>query len=110
MLNDPQGALADYNQAIALNPSDAEAYNSRGVLKYQILKDDRGALADFDRAIAVAHNYADAYQSRAILKYEQLNDRAGGIADLQEAARLAAVQGNTKDLNSVVNKLKSWGF
>jgi Flp pilus assembly protein TadD len=42
--------LADYNQAIQINPNDAEAYNNRGVIYYN-LKDYAKALADYNQAI-----------------------------------------------------------
>ena len=49
-MNDSQGALADYNQAIALNPILSEAYNDRGVLKQEKLKDRAGAIEDLRQA------------------------------------------------------------
>lgn len=50
-LNDVQGALADYNQAIALNPNDAQAYNNRGILKNDRLNDIQGAISDMQQAL-----------------------------------------------------------
>ena len=32
-LGNHKDAIADYNQAIALNPQNAEAYNNRGIVK-----------------------------------------------------------------------------
>jgi hypothetical protein len=43
--NDPQGALADYNQAIKLDTNYAIAYDRRGVLKENKLNDSQGALS-----------------------------------------------------------------
>ena len=57
---DNQGALADYNRAIQLNPRYALAYVNRGVIR-SALRDSRGASADFDRAIEIDPNYAQAY-------------------------------------------------
>ena len=44
------GAIADYNQAIKINPNYALAYNNRGNIK-RTKGDIDGAIADFDRAI-----------------------------------------------------------
>ena len=44
-----QRAEADFNQAIALNPDEAEAYINRGILHY-ILKDSQSAIADLRTA------------------------------------------------------------
>ena len=47
---DQQGAMADYNQAIEIDPWLAEGYNGRGVLKVA-MQDYDGAIADYDIAI-----------------------------------------------------------
>jgi tetratricopeptide (TPR) repeat protein len=43
------GAIADYDQAIRLNPNDAAAYLGRGGTRY-LLGDKQGAIADFQKA------------------------------------------------------------
>jgi tetratricopeptide (TPR) repeat protein len=69
-----QGALSDYNQAIFLNPKDADGYNNR-----------------------------------AFLKYTKLKDRMGAIQDLRQAALLYREQGNTQNLQKIINILQQLG-
>jgi tetratricopeptide (TPR) repeat protein len=53
---DKQGALADYNQAIQLNPNYALAHVNRGVAR-SALGDRQGAIVDFEPIIiAVRQN------------------------------------------------------
>jgi tetratricopeptide (TPR) repeat protein len=49
-LNDLQGALSDYNQAILINPKFSEAYYNRALLKADKLNDRSGAIQDFRQA------------------------------------------------------------
>jgi tetratricopeptide (TPR) repeat protein len=83
-----QGALADYDRAIALNPNYASAYVGRGILKFEKLNDYQGALADYNRAIALNPSLAEAYGNRGILKYQHLNDLSGALQDLSYAIKL----------------------
>jgi tetratricopeptide (TPR) repeat protein len=48
------GALADYNQAIVINPKFPEAYGARGYLKYKDLGDRPGGIADTRKAAKLA--------------------------------------------------------
>jgi tetratricopeptide (TPR) repeat protein len=59
-----QGALADFNLAISLNPKDANAYINRGVLKATKFNDQPGAIADLRTAakLASAQGQTDALQ------------------------------------------------
>jgi Flp pilus assembly protein TadD len=96
-LQDYQRAIADYDQAISLNPNDANTYNNRGKAKYK-LKDYSGAVADYDQAISLNPNDASAYNNRGIAKYE-LKDYPGAIADYTQAIRI-----NSNDANAYNNR------
>jgi len=82
-LGDKQGAIADYNQAIAINPQDADAYNNRGAAKSD-LGDKQGAIADYNQAIAINPQDAIAYNNRGAAKSD-LGDKQGAIADYNQA-------------------------
>jgi tetratricopeptide (TPR) repeat protein len=85
---DYQGALADYNQSIALKPDNALAYNNRGILKDEKLNDVQGALADYNQSISLNPDGAKAYYNRGILKNEKLNDVKGALADYNQSIAL----------------------
>ncbi len=65
MLNDQQGALSDYDNAISLDQYNAVAYNNRGNIKDE-LKRTVEAIKDFDKAISIDTHYTSAYYNRAI--------------------------------------------
>ncbi len=54
---DHDGAIADYNRAIELNPKYAGACNNRGLAK-QAKGDLDGAIADYNRALELAAKLA----------------------------------------------------
>jgi lipoprotein NlpI len=60
---DHDAAIADYDEAIKLDPKNASAYNNRGSAKND-KGDGEGALADFDAALKANVRYAAAYFSR----------------------------------------------
>ena len=89
-LNDNQGAIADYSQALAANPRYTQAYVNRGRIK-DALADKQGAISDYNKAIAVysqsvSINPLDsvAYTKRGSVKHE-LGDYQGAIADYTQA-------------------------
>ncbi|WP_255014733.1 tetratricopeptide repeat-containing serine protease family protein [Cyanobium sp. BA20m-p-22] len=82
-LGDKQGAIADYSQAIAINPQLAQAYNNRGNIKRD-LGDKQGAIADYNQAIAINPQHFKAYYNRGNAK-DDLGDKQGAIADYNQA-------------------------
>ena len=67
-----QGAIADWNKAIEINPQDALAYYNRGLAKYD-LGDHQEAIVDYNKAIEINPQYSLAYLNRGAAKYD-LND------------------------------------
>lgn len=77
---DIDGAIADFDRVIAINPRNAAAFNDRGTARH--MKGDRdGAIADFDRAIAIDPGNADASSNRCIARTRK-GDIDGAIRDL----------------------------
>ncbi|WP_341531444.1 tetratricopeptide repeat-containing serine protease family protein (plasmid) [Nostoc sp. UHCC 0302] len=83
---DLQGALADLNQAIKINPNFANAYNNRGVVRDE-LGDKQGAITDLNQAIKINPNFANAYNNRGNT-HALLGDKQRAIADYNQAIKI----------------------
>ena len=85
-LGDWDGAMADYNQAIRLDPNYSAAYDNRGNVKRQ-QGDLNAAMADINQAIRLNPKNGLAYFNRAGVK-EKKGDWDGAIADFNRAISL----------------------
>ncbi len=82
-------AIADYDQAIALDPRVAEFFDFRG-FAWSCKKNRDKAIADYDEAIRLDTNDAYAFRARGVAWfYKRDYDKA--IADLSEALRLRPI-------------------
>lgn len=64
---DYRGAIADYNQTLALNPNFGEVYFRRGLAR-NVLRDWKGANADYSQAIVFKPDHAEAYTNRGLIR------------------------------------------
>lgn len=86
-LNDVDGALDDYNAAIALNPDIGDAYVSRAGA-YIALKRYDAAAADVAKGMQLgAANMAAAYFSRAVIEDDR-GDYQAAYRDYKRALEL----------------------
>jgi tetratricopeptide (TPR) repeat protein len=83
---DLDGAMADYNQAIKLNPKGASAYNNRGNIRFTKRDLDK-AMADYNQALRLNPKYAIAYNNLGNVKLRK-GDLNGAMADLNQAIEL----------------------
>jgi type IV pilus biogenesis/stability protein PilW len=79
-------AIAEFNQAIELNPRDAEAYNYRGSAYLKKGQIDR-AIADYDQVLRLKPRYAEAYTDRGVA-YGAKGQYDRAIADFNRAVEL----------------------
>ena len=79
-------AIQDYDQAIRLNPSNADAFNNRGVSYFHKSDYDR-AIQDYDQAIHLNPNHATAFYNRGVA-YKRKGDHDRAIQDFDQAIRL----------------------
>ena len=79
-------AIADYTEAIRLNPTDALAYITRGNAFWFNDEDDK-AIADYTEAIRLDPKIASFYHSRGMVYYYK-DEYDEAIADYTEAIRL----------------------
>ena len=80
---DFDGALADYDRALSLDPKAVEVFYRRG-LAHQAKGDLAGAIADYTQVIALNPQRANAFSNRAFIKQSQ-GDLDGALADYAHA-------------------------
>jgi tetratricopeptide (TPR) repeat protein len=83
---DVDRAIANYDQAIKLDPNYAEAYNNRGNA-YSHKGDNLRAIADYDQAIKLDPKDALTYSNRGKW-YRDKGDSDRAIADFDQAIKL----------------------
>jgi tetratricopeptide (TPR) repeat protein len=76
-------AIADYTEAIRLQPDYADAYFYRGIARTDS-GNYEGAVVDYTQAIQINPQSARAYYNRALLRYER-GDSQGALADYTQA-------------------------
>jgi tetratricopeptide (TPR) repeat protein/S1-C subfamily serine protease len=87
ILGDKQGAMADCNTAIKLNPGLYINYFTRATVK-NIQGDKQAAFTDYNQTIKLKPNYAPAYIGRGGIKFDLQGDIPGAIADYSEAIKI----------------------
>lgn len=85
-LNDYNGAVADYNKLIEIDPNDSGAFTNRSYYKKQ-LKDYYGSISDGVTALELNPNEVNAYINIGTSK-KQLGDLNGACAAWKKAAVL----------------------
>ena len=80
------GAIADFNEAIRLNPENTQALYNRGLTRRD-KRDREGAIADYNEAIRLDPGNADAFVVRGAVRFDK-HDLEGAIADYDEAILL----------------------
>ncbi len=79
-------AMADCNQAIALDPRDDHAYNTRGAIYHLTEKYDQ-AIAEYSKAIRINPHFVDPFHNRG-MSYAAKGDLDTAIADYNAALRI----------------------
>jgi len=79
-------ALADYTQALRLDPNNAVIYKERGDV-YSHLGEPDKAISDFNQALRFNPNYSTAYSGRSNA-YADKSEENRAIADINQAIKL----------------------
>jgi tetratricopeptide (TPR) repeat protein len=79
-------AIADYDKAIAINPTFVDAFVSRAHMWWR-QGNSRRALADLDEAVRLHSNHAPSFYHRGYIK-ERIGQLDAAISDLSEAIRI----------------------
>ena len=80
-------AIADYSQAIEINPNYAKAYDNRGIARSSIGEYD-ASIADHSKAIGINPSLVDAYLNRAAVYRWNKGDIDKAILDLRQALKI----------------------
>ena len=83
---DREGAFADYNSTIELDPTHAKAYVNRGLIRDR-WGDRQGALTDYNRAIELDNTNTTSYYNRGNVRY-RLSDLQGALSDYNLSLRI----------------------
>ncbi len=78
-----ESALEHLDESLSMSTDQADAYNSRGVVKWR-LGDRRGALRDFNRALEYNNDFDRAQTNRGLARL-LTDDRRGAQADFEKS-------------------------
>ncbi len=112
-------AISDFNQALRLNPQEAEAYLKRGLVRHEMAqyskdfnRDYMAAISDFNQALRLNPQEAEAYLKRGLVRYEMARysedfnrDYSGAVEDLQKAAKLFFEQEDIDNYQKAVSNI-----
>ena len=86
LLKNYKGAIEDFNQAIKLNPKNAESYINRGTAR-DYLKDYKREIEDFNKGIELDSKNGYAYLMRGLANIS-LRQKSKGCLDFSKAGEL----------------------
>ncbi len=98
-------AYVDLNEALKLEPNNANAYRFRGATYFK-LGDSKSALKDYNQAISLDPNNSDLFLNRGILQAD-CGDSSNALSDLNEAIRLNPNNANAYNIRAQLHA-KSW--
>ncbi|TAF08975.1 MAG: tetratricopeptide repeat protein [Nostocales cyanobacterium] len=101
---DDEGFISNFNQALQLNPNNADIYYELGDIFLDLGNFIR-AIEDYTQAIKIDRNFSKAYNYRGIAR-SQLGDKQGAIADFKQAADLFYEQGDQKFYKYALDKIR----
>ena len=84
---DADGALADFDQALATDPTSTRALQNRAILLAEHFQRFRDALRSLNRMLELDPEKADAFFMRGVLR-ARMQDRDAALADARAALRL----------------------
>jgi tetratricopeptide (TPR) repeat protein len=93
MLENVEGAIADFSLAISLDNSNHRAFYNRACACHKN-RDLLGAIRDFTVALQLEPNHAEAYINRGLIRHE-LGYQQTALWDLKTALKRFDEQGNT---------------
>jgi tetratricopeptide (TPR) repeat protein len=108
-IDDFDGAIANFDKAIALNPNDAVSYLRRGgtYMERGVERRDKAdlsrAIADLDKAIALDPHNAAYYFTRGSVRLYQWKDREAG-EDFRKSLELDSKQ--KPEMDRVISVIK----
>jgi tetratricopeptide (TPR) repeat protein len=84
-----EDAIAEFTQAIEINPALAAAHFARGVVYWRELNDYERAVRDFTRALELNPRLANAYLNRGLSRvFGHIGTRDESIADFERYLEL----------------------
>ena len=96
-------ALADYTEAIRLDPDFAQAYYERGIVHFERGNTDE-ALADYTEAIRLNPGFANAYFNRTYVRAAR-HDFRGAVLDALKFLKIAPKDHDAPEIQA---RLKEW--
>jgi tetratricopeptide (TPR) repeat protein len=102
---DYRGAIVLYNQAIARDSKNTEAYFQRGQAR-DGLGDPQSAIKNYTQVVQIDPNHAPAYSARGDARLK-LKDRRRALEDYQRAAEIYTSAGDTERAAEIAAKIKA---